>query len=154
MAIPVGTGIKIPGTEVVMETAGPALTNGSFHTCNDATFATAEVEGLSFARFEFDNAGSFFSAAPTAGAVINVYDKPFNSDANQAPQIDATYKKNFIGSFEVDVADAQQYLMFEGPINYYGGDFVVEWVDGGAGTAQLELNWILRVIPFGFGPSS
>ena len=154
MAIPSNTGIRVYGTEVVMESSGDAISNGNFFTCNEQDFLTAQVEGLPFAEFEFDNAGSFFTAAPTAGAVLNIYEMPFNSNGVQGPQIDATYRKNFIDAFHPDVADAQQYLMAEGPINFYGGDFVLEWVDGGAGTAGIEATWILRVKPFGFGPSA
>lgn len=154
MAIPSNTGIKVLGTEVVMESSGDAISNGGFFTCNENDFLTANVEGLPFAQFEWENAGSFFTAAPTAGAIINVYEMPFDSNGNQGPQIDSTYKKNYVGCFHPDEADAQQYLSFEGPINFYGGDYVLEWIDGGAGTAGIEATWILRVIPYGIGAST
>ena len=153
MAIAVNTGIKILGTEVVMETNGAQLNNDAFATCADATFDTAAVEGLPFAQFEFDCAAGGFSAAPTDGAIINIYEMPFNSNGSQGPQIDATYKKNLVGHFSPDVADTQQFFITEGPINYYGGEYVLEWIDGGAGSASIDSAWIFRVIPFGIGPS-
>ena len=149
-----GNAIKIYGTEVTMESNGAQLSDGDMPVCADATFDTAAVAGNPSATFEFDTAAGGFSVAPTAGAAIHIYEQKFNSDGSQSPVPDATYKYDYIGSFSVDVADVQQYLSVDCPIHFYGGDYVLEWLDGGAGTATVTTAWILRVKPFTYGPSA
>jgi hypothetical protein len=146
-----GQAIKVYGTEVTMESAGATLNDGDMPVCADVAFEVANVAGNPMATFEFDTAAGGFSVAPTAGAIINIYEQKFNSDGNQAPVPDATYKADFIGSFFVDVADVQQYLVADCPICFYGGDYVLEWLDGGAGTATVTTGWILRVKPWTYG---
>jgi hypothetical protein len=143
---------KVFGTEVVMESAGSSISDGGFAACADADFLTAQVGGYPLGRFELDIPG--FSTAPTAGAVVNLYERKFNSDGNAAPTPDATYKNDYIGTFVVDVADAAQYLSIDAPINYYGADYYLEWIDGGAGSASTDANWVLRVTPWTLAPGS
>ena len=145
---------KVLGTEYVMESSGASLSDGDFAACADATFETAEVGGYPMAIFEFDTAAGGFSAAPTAGAVINIYERAFNSDGSQGPVPDATYKHKFVGSFSVDPADAQQYFRGEWPIPFHGADYYVEWLDGGSGTASVDAAWVLRVTPFTYAPGA
>lgn len=145
---------KVLGTEVIMETAGASLADGAFAECADATFGTAQINGYPMATFEFDTAAGGFSVAPTAGAIINLYERKRNSDGNLAPVVDASYKGDYIGTFLVDPADAQQFLSLDAPIHYYGGTYYVEWLDGGAGTASIDANWVLRVTPWTLQPSA
>ena len=143
------------GTEVVMETSGASLTDGAFAECADGTFNTAAVGGYPQAFVEFDTAAGGFSAAPTAGATINVYERAFNSDGNQAPVVDSSNKNKYLGSWQIDPADAQQYLppMLVN-ISYYGATFYVEWLDGGAGTASVDSGWVFRVTPATVAPGA
>jgi len=135
-----------------MESSGAQLTNGSFATCADVTFGTAQVAGYPLAIFELDIAG--FSTAPTAGAFVSLYERKLNSDGNAAPVPDATYKYDPIGTFPVDVADEAQYLSLVAPINYFGGTYYLEWKDGGAGSASIDSTWVLRVTPFTYYPAT
>lgn len=153
MAIPVdSTQVQKGDTEYVLAAAGStsAISNGSIVQCSQDNLLVADVDGAEFAIFEFDTGGTF-SAAPTAGAVINVYERRFNSDGNQGPVVDANHKHHFIGSFNVDPADVAQYFVDVFPINFYGGDYYAEWKDGGAGTAQVSAGWELRAWPIATG---
>lgn len=149
-----GDAIKSYGAEVVMESSGATLSDGDMPVCADATFDTAAVGGRTMATFEFDTAAGGFSTAPTAGATINIYEQKFNSDGNQAPTPDANYKSDYIGSFIINPTDEQQFPSRDCPIGYYGGDYVLEWLDGGNGTATVTSGWVLRVKPWTFGPSA
>lgn len=153
MTIQVGTTqIQKGTTEYILAASGStsAVSNGSVVLCAQDNLLVADVDGAEFAIFEFD-AGGTFSAAPTAGAVVNVYERRFNSDGNQQPVVDANHKHNYIGQFLIDPADDAQYYVAVFPINFYGGDYYVEWKDGGAGTAQLSAGWELRAHPISAG---
>jgi len=149
-----GAAEKQLGTPVVMESSGATLTNGSFASCADATFATAEVDGSAFALFEFDPVATY-SAAPTAGAVINVYEQAFDAAGQQSLVPSATYRHKYIGHFVIAPSDdANPPPAIECPINFWGGDYSLEWVDGGAGTASVTATWTLTVTPFKYGPQA
>lgn len=136
----------LEGSVFVMESSGSQISDGGFFNCSEVNFLQADVAEFPFAIFMFDCAAGGFSVAPTAGAVINIYEQPFNADANQAPLPDATHKHGYIGSFPVDVADVQQRLITRPLlINLYGADYSLEWLDGGAGTASIDTGWTLDV---------
>lgn len=139
-----GESKKFLGAEFVMESSGASLSDGSFATCADVTFIEADVDGFPMATFEFDLAAGGFSAAPTLGARILLYEQRFNSDGNQGPTVDANFRHHLIGEFRVDLADTQQYMSIDAPIHFFGADFAVEWLDGGSGTASIDSGWILR----------
>lgn len=143
------------GSEIILETAASsaAITNGAYYECDSDNLQPADVGGRPLGIFEFDAAGTF-SAAPTAGAMIYIYEQTINSDGNDSPDVDASYPYNLIGSMPVDVADAAQYLRCVCPINESGGKYWLKWVDGGAGTAQISAGWELRVIPVTMYPSA
>lgn len=147
---------KVLGTEVIMMAAGSSgsLSDGAFAECAQNTFGTTQIAGYPMATFELDTAAGGFSAAPTAGAIFNLYERKKNSDGNQAPVVDASYKGDYIGTFLVDPADAQQFLSLDAPIHYYGATFYVEWLDGGAGVASVDAGWELRVIPWTLQPAA
>ena len=153
MAIQVDTTqIQKGDTEYVLAAAGStsALSNGSFVQCSQDNLGVADVDGAEFAIFELDTGGTF-SAAPTAGAVVNVYERRFNSDGSSGPDPDANFKFNLIGTFNIDPADVAQYRSSVFPIHFYGGDYFIEWKDGGAGTAQISAGWELRAQPISAG---
>lgn len=135
------------GTEIVLMAAGSssAISDGAFAECTSDDLQPADVDGAEFALFEFD-AGGTFSAAPTTSGTVNIYEQTINSDGNDAPDVDANYKHDFIGSFTIDPADVAQYKAAVFPINHFGGKYWVEWLDNG-GTAQLSAGWELRATP-------
>lgn len=145
------TQIQKGTTEYILAASGStsAVSNGSIVQCSQDNLLVADVDGAEFAIFELDISG--FSATPTAGAVVNVYERRFNSDSNQGPVVDANFKHNFIGPFNIDPANAAQYRIAVFPVNFYGGDYYIEWKDGGAGTAQISAGWELRAHPISAG---
>lgn len=148
--------IRTLGTKVVLEAAGAAIANDGVGVADDANLISSDINGYPLAIFELITAATGFTAAPTAGAAIHLYERKFlTGGTNQAPVVDATYKNDYIGTFIVDVADAQQWLRLEGvPINYLGGTYYLEWVDGGAGVAGLDAGWSLEVTPYTYAPAA
>ena len=140
------------GTTLNLETSGASLSDGSFHECNDDTRAAADNAGYPLGIFEFTTAAGGFSAAPTAGALINLYEQKTDV-TNDAPDVDASHKHDYIGSFPIDPADVQQYHYLIAPIFREGGKYWVEWVDGGSGTASLDSGWTLDLTPAAYGTS-
>lgn len=144
------------GTEIILETAASsgAITNGSYYECDSDDLQSADVGGMPLAFFELDAAGTF-SAAPTSGAVVELYEQKINSDSNDAPDVDANYPHDKIGAFAIDAADVAQYVRI-GPlaINESGGKYWLKWVDGGAGTASISAGWELRVTPATLYPAA
>ena len=140
------------GTKLNLETSGASLSDGSFHECNEDDRQPGDNTGYPLGIFEFVTAAGGFSAAPTAGAVINIYEQKINSGANDAPDVDSNYKNDFLCSLPVDPADAQQYLTSTPvPIARLGGKYWVEWVDGGSGTASVDSGWTLDLTPCTYG---
>jgi len=141
------------GTELILEVAASSasISDGSIRECDSDDRQSTDNAGYSLGLFEFSTAAGGFSAAPTAGAIINLYEQKINSDSSDAPDVDANYKYDYIGSFVVDPADAQQHLSLLAPIHINGGKYWVEWLDGGAGTASIDAGWELRLTPVAFG---
>lgn len=137
---------RVAGTEVVLESSGALLTDGSILELTDDDLQAADVAGLFTATFEFDVVDGF-SEAPTTGNSLHVYEQKINSDGTDAPDVEADFKKDYLCSFEFNDSDVAQYLRKEGvPVNLTGGKYWVEWEDGGAGTASISATWAMRVI--------
>lgn len=147
MAAPTGSTQTQLGTEIVLMAAGSssAVSDGAFAECTSDDLQQSDVDGAEFALFEFD-AGGTFSAAPTTSGTINVYEQTINSDGTDAPDVDANYKHDFIGSLAIYPADVAQYKAGVFPINYWGGKYWIEWLDNG-GSAGLSAGWELRATP-------
>lgn len=143
--------LKNLGDEIVLETSGAAVTDGSFVELTDDDRQPGDNTGYVNAIFEFSTAAGGFSAAPTAGARINLYEQKINSDSNDAPDVDGNYEYDLIGWWEVNPTDEQQHLSIEAPIHRYGGKYWIEWLDGGSGTAQISAGWVVRLIPWAWG---
>ena len=137
------------GTELILEASGAStsLSDGDIRECDSDDRQPTDNAGYPFGKFEFSTAAGGFSAAPTAGAVINIYEQKINSDGNDAPDVDANYKHDYIGQWVVDPADAQQHLSTICEIHLDGGKYWVEWLDGGAGTASVDAGWEVRMTP-------
>lgn len=140
------------GTTLTLAATGTtaSVADGGFAECTDDTRASTDNPGYPFGKFEFKTASGGFSAAPTAGAVINLYEQK-GDGTNDSPDVDANYKNDFIGSFVVDLADAQQWLRLIAPIYLDGAKYWIEWVDGGAGTASIDAGWELKLTPMTYG---
>jgi hypothetical protein len=147
--------IRTLGTKKTLEANGAAVSNDAIGTADDADMASTDINGFPLAIFELYTGGTF-TVAPTAGAAIHLYERKFlTGGTNQAPAVTTTYKNDYIGTFIVDPQDTAQYLRLEGvPINYLGGTYYIEWVDGGAGTAGLAAGWTLDCTPYTYAPST
>jgi hypothetical protein len=142
------------GTELVLETTGSSgsISDAAFSVCDSDDRQSTDDAGYPLGIFEFSTETTGFSVAPTAGAVINLYEQKINSDGNDAPDVDANYPNDYLWTFSVDVADEQQQFTSPPlPINRSGGKYWVQWVDGGAGTASVDAGWELRLTPVTYG---
>jgi len=148
--------IRTLGASKTLEANGASIANDAIGVADDANLTSADINGYPLAIFEFVSNSTGWSAAPTAGAAIHLYERKFmTGGSNQAPVVDTAYKNDYLGTFIVDSADAQQWLRLEGiPINYLGGTYYLEWVDGGAGTASLDAGWTLTVTPYTYKPAT
>jgi len=141
------------GTTLTLAATGTtsSISNGGLAECTDDTRTSADDAGYPLGEFVFTTAAGGFSAAPTAGAVINLYEQKIADGTNDAPDVDANYKHDYIGTFVVDPADAQQRLAIIAPIYRQGAKYWVEWVDGATGTASVDAGWSLTLTPVTYG---
>ena len=144
--------IWIAGTTLNLETSGGSISDASFAEANNDTRATADNPGYPMGEFVFTAVGTF-SAAPTAGAVINLYEQKTDGTTD-SPDVDASNRNDYIGSFTPDLADVAQTLRLVAPISREGGKYWIEWVDGGAGTASISSTWTLDLTPVTYGPAA
>jgi len=150
---------QIKGTQLTLGSSGggntASVSDGGYAECVDDTRTASDSSGYVMGLFEFaTNDSTAFSAAPTAGAVINVFEQKIVGGSNDAPDVDASYQNDYIGSFPVDLSTGVQYFEREMPINLNGGKYWINWVDGGAGTASLSSNWSLKLTPLTYGTSA
>lgn len=154
----VNDAIRSENTEKTLEATGSIITDTSFVAAG-TNLVEADIDGMPLCAFEL-TLTSGFSADPTAGAVINLYErKLMKGGTNQAPVVDSGNPNDYVGSFIPDDAPATagttQYLRLEGvPINFYGGTYYLEWLDGGTGTASLAANWVLKAVPYTYKPAT
>lgn len=143
------------GTELILEATGASgqVTDGNFSECDSDDRQPTDNAGYPLGIFELSNDGTDpWSAAPTAGAAIHIYEQKINSDGNDAPDVDANYEHDYLYTFNVDPADVVQHFTSPPlPINRSGGKYWIKWVDGGAGTASLQAGWELRLTPCTYG---
>ena len=142
------------GTELILETSASSgsIADAAFSECDSDDRQPTDDAGYPLGIFEFSTETTGFSAAPTAGAAIHLYEQKINSDGNDAPDVDANYEHDYLWTFNVDPADAQQHFSSPPlPINKTGGKYWVKWVDGGAGTASVDAGWELRLTPVTYG---
>jgi len=140
------------GTTLNLETSGGAISDAGFAEADNDTRATADNPGYPMGEFVFISAGTF-SAAPTAGAVINLYEQKTDGTTD-SPDVDASNRNDYIGSFIPDLADVSQTLRLIAPIYREGGKYWIEWVDGGAGTASITAGWTLDLTPITYGTAA
>ena len=141
------------GTLLTLAATGTtsSISDGSFAECTDDTRTSTDNAGYPLGEFVFTTAAGGFSAAPTAGAVINLYEQKIVDGTNDAPDVDGNYSHDFIGSFPVDPVDAQQRFALIAPIYRQGAKYWIEWVDGGSGTASIDAGWKLELTPVTYG---
>ena len=141
------------GTELILEATGASasISDAAFRECDSDDRQPGDDAGYPLGLFEFSTDAGGFSAAPTAGAIINLYEQKINSDGNDAPDVDADYPQDYLGSFIINIADEAQHLSILAPIHRFGGKYWVQWVDGGAGTASVDAGWELRLTPATYG---
>jgi len=142
------------GTELILETSGSSgsISDAAFSECDSDDRQPTDDTGYPLGVFEFSTETTGFSVAPTAGAAIHLYEQKINSDGNDAPDVDANHEHDYLWTFNVDPADAQQHFTTPPlPINLSGGKYWLKWVDGGAGTASVDAGWELRLTPVTYG---
>jgi len=141
------------GTELTLAATGTtsSISNGAVQECTDDNRQPSDNAGYVLGLFEFDTASTGFSAAPTANAVIKIYEQKINSNAADAPDVATTFLYDLIGTLPVQPSDVQQYYSGIFPIHPNGGKYWVQWVDGGSGTASVDAGWTLRMTPCAFG---
>ena len=140
------------GTTLNLETGvSNSISDGGFHECNDDTRAAADDPGFPLGLFKLKLAAGGFSAAPTAGAVLNIYEQKTDG-TDDADDVSASYKHDPLVSFPVRAAD-NQYTFYSRPVPIciWGGKYWVEWVDGGSGTASVDSGWTLDLTPCTYG---
>jgi hypothetical protein len=143
-----------PGAEIILAAAGTTsqLDDDAFAAGTDADRESTDNPGYPLGIFEFDTAAGGWTGAPTAGGAIHLYERKINSDGNQAPAVDATNENDYMWTWNVDIADVQQWFTSPPlPINRSGATYYVKWVDGGAGTVDMVLGWELRLTPVTYG---
>ena len=149
--------IWVDGVELILETAASSasISNGAFREFDSDDRQPGDSAGFPKGRFEFDGAAGGFSAAPTAGAVINIYEQTINSDGADSPEPDANNTAGFIGQITIDPADTQQKWVTKPlSLNKTGGKYWGEWVDGGSGTASIDAGWETRLTLTTLGPAA
>lgn len=141
------------GTTLTLAATGTtaSIADGGFYECVDDTRTASDNPGYPLGEFVFTTAAGGFSAAPTAGAIINLYEQKIVDGTNDAPDVDANYRNDYIGSFVVDLADAQQRYAITAPIYRRGAKYWVEWLDGGTGSASVDAGWSLTLTPVTYG---
>jgi len=141
------------GTPLILETTGSSgsISDGSVVECDSDDRQPTDNAGYPLGIFEFSTETTGFSAAPTAGAALHLYEQKINSGGNDAPDIVATnYEHDYLWSWTIDVNDVQQHLVTPPiPINRTGGKYWLKWVD--AGTASIDAGWELRLTPCTYG---
>ena len=139
------------GTTLNLETSGASLSDTDFHECNDDTREAADNPGFSLGLFKLKLAAGGFSAAPTAGAVLNIYEQKTDG-TDDAEDVSSTHKHDPLVSFAVAPTDTQKtFYSRPVPICILGGKYWVEWVDGGSGTASVDSGWTLDLTPCTYG---
>lgn len=140
------------GTTLTLGATGTTLQllDGDIEECADDTRVSTDNPGYPLGKFEFKTAAGGFSAAPTAGAVINLYEQK-GDGTDDSPDVAVAYKNDYIGSFIVNPVDQQQYLRIIAPIYLDGAKYWIEWVDGGAGGASIDAGWELKLTPITYG---
>jgi len=143
------------GTELILETAAASaqLDDETYRECDSDDRQPGDDTGYPLGLFEFSLAAAGLSAAATAGNTLILYEQKINSDGNDAPDVSATFKGDFLHSWELEVDDGNtaQHLSALCPIHRYGGKYWLYWEDGGAGTADITLAWELRLTPVTYG---
>ena len=134
-----GEAIRIKGSVIVLEAAVSSayLASGSFVKLDSNSRLITDSPGYCMAEFEFVPAASAFSAALTAGAIINIFEQTTNSDGDYEPDPDANDLDGFIGSIRLSPDDLQQKRVSRPmPVSINASYYCFEFVDGGAGVAR------------------
>ena len=143
--------VRVAGTEIVLETSGGALSDGTITEMTDATITAANVTqgttgGAYTATFEVDI--PTWTGTPTAGNVLSIVEQKINSDVADGFDPSTTYLRDTLVSWSLPLVSAGSgKLRTEGvPINLMGGKYWIYWADGGAGTVAIPATWACRAI--------
>jgi len=146
--------ILTAGTELTLAATGTtsAVTDGSYAECTDDNRQSSDNAGYPLGEFVLTTAATGFSANPTSGCIINLYEQKIVDGTNDAPDVSGTYKHDYLGTFEVESGTtARQRIALIAPIYRRGAKYWIRWLDGGSGTAQLSAGWELKLTPVTYG---
>lgn len=153
MAAATNDTIRKVGSTVTLEASGASVAHTVFVAANDSELTEADVAGYDQAMFELITAGTF-SAAPTAGSYVNLYEQKYLANGTSlGPTPGTGYRGDLIGTFLVGNTDVAQNLRLENvPINFYGGKYFIEFFDAG-GTVSISAGWSLKATPYTIAPA-
>ena len=150
--------ILVKGTTLTLETSASSasMSDGALRELDSDDRQPGDNPGYVEGIIEVDTETTGFSAAPTAGAVFNVYEQKINAGANDSPDpVDADYLGDHVFTLKVKDADEQQFLISDPfPIALDGAKYWLEWLDGGAGVASVDAGWEARLTPVTWRPSA
>lgn len=138
------------GSTVTLEANGGSCADATFVKADDDTLAPTDDPGYPFVRFVL---AVTFGAAPTAGRGINLYERKLNIDGtNDAPEPDASYKYDLIGTFIVDGVSTTQYLAldYRPRPSHQDAEYYLENQAG----QTISAGWTLKATPFTLQPGA
>ena len=142
--------IKVEGTELILESSGVSLTNTSFAQADNDTVAPADNAGYPLLDFEFQ--GAWATSTGINNGEVRLYSRKINFEgASDAPEPDANYPRDLVGSFVPDAVISTQNLVLEGvPRSLREEQF---WIENATGQT-LSAGWTLKAYPVTHRPSA
>lgn len=135
-----------------IESSGSSITDDSYVACSTA-LTEANIAGRPYGIVKFKGATGGFSAAPTVGNVLAVFERRTDG-TDQEPVVDGNYEQHLLWTWTLDAADAQQTVYAIVPIWPMGATYYFYWKDGGTGTVSIDSGWTASIEPTTYGPSA
>lgn len=129
--------------------AATSVADGAFNaTAAVASVLSADTNDNPFLKLELRMTFSGTGALTTGAAVHGYFRKDGIGGATKAPNPDADYKHDYVGSFKVDKnnSSTEQILTLEGVANPIGEDFEI-WVENDSGK-NSAVGWDMDVVPY------
>lgn len=144
-----GEMIVVNGTPKTLESSGASLANNTMSAASAATY-DRDADGGGFPDASFTLAVAF-GTAPTVNTTLDLYARELDIDGtNDAVAPTTTYKRRYIGSFQVFNQTATQYiktLAFDVPklAEYY--------LHNNATGQTVSSGWTLKITPRTYKPA-
>ena len=145
------------GTEITIEEAGAAVTDGSFSTIGDNNWTAANQEistSLYYPSVRVRLTSLGFATNPDVGAVVNVYARPINFEGTEdQPPPSANYPHTYVGSMPVDDDQALTQAIERIFANPHPGTEQEWYIENQCGQTT-DTNWNLRVTGVAIAPGA